>query len=114
MGDAHVNDVNLQTCWLLGRQKALELIPEMFDEAELKDNIDFLLLFSTTLVNKCDEEDGSYDCSKLLKEYGPDDENTNETFHGDGDRSGFVSYVTTTLDGDLEDIIAEELPQGPK
>src|SRR5271155_4313432 len=85
----------------------------MFDEAELKDNIDFLSPFGTTLVNKRDEEDGSYNCSELLKEYGPDDEDTNETFRGDGDQSGFVSHVTTTLDGDLEDIIAEELPQGP-
>ena len=60
-GNVHVKDVNLHTCWLIGRQKAVELIPKarsVFESAEAKYDVNFLSPFGSILVNKRDDEDG--------------------------------------------------------
>ena len=59
-GDISVVNVNLHTCWLLGRKKAAELIPDM--EATLgalsgDDFTDMLLPLGKLLVNQRDEGD---------------------------------------------------------
>ena len=69
-GNIHVKDVNLHTCWLISRQNAIELIPKaqgIFESAEVKDDVNFLSPFSKILINKWDDEDGSYDCSELKR-----------------------------------------------
>ena len=115
-GDVHVKNINLQTSWVLGWQKAIELVPnakQIFEEAAMNDNIDFLSLFGQILVNQCDEDE-AYDCSNLLEEYSPSNnldinKSPATTLHP----ATSVSHVNTTLDGDLEDAMAHELPRGP-
>ena len=116
-GDVHVKNVNLHTSWILGRQKAIELIPnarQLFEETETNENIDFLSPFGQILVNQRDEDE-AYNCSNLLSEYPPSNDNlgTNESPGTNTRPATTVSHVHTTLDGDLEDVMAHELPQGP-
>ena len=115
-GDVHVKNVNLHACWLLGRQKAIELIPRaesVFNNAEANDDIDFLSPFGTILVNKRDDEDGSYDCSELLTEYPSESEDPIIIPTEPLQPPTTVSHSGTTLEGDLEDAIANECPRGP-
>ncbi|KDR76610.1 hypothetical protein GALMADRAFT_139524 [Galerina marginata CBS 339.88] len=111
-GDVHVKNVNLQTSWVLGREKAIELLPnarQVFETAETDESIDFLSPFGQILVNQRDEDE-AYNCSDLLADYPPDMDENPAT---DNDRETTVSHVHTTLDGDLEDAIAHELLRGP-
>ncbi|EDR00884.1 uncharacterized protein LACBIDRAFT_333741 [Laccaria bicolor S238N-H82] len=62
--------------------------------------------FGTLLVNQHDEEEDNFNCSELSAQY-PSNANTCEQ-----EASECVSHRTHTLDGDLEDMIAEELPHG--
>lgn len=114
--DVHVKNVNLHACWLLGCQKAIELIPRaesIFNNAEANDNINFLSLFGTILVNKCDDEDGSYDCSELLTKYPSENKDPTLIATKPVQPPTSVSHSSTTLKGDLEDTIANECPCGP-
>ena len=110
-GNVAVKDVNLHTCWLLGHQKAVDLIPKaqsVFESAEAKGDVDFLSPFSSVLVNMRDDEDGLYDCSELQTEYPIDN------IDPPSDPPSIASSNSRpTLDGDLEDTIAEEIPHGP-
>ena len=110
-GNVAVKDVNLHTCWLLGRQKAVDLIPKarsVFESAEAKGDINFLSPFGSVLVNMQDDEDGSYDCSELQTEYPIDN------IDPPSDPPSIASSNSRpTLDGDLEDAIAEEIPREP-
>ena len=54
-GNVYVKDMNLHACWLLGHQKAVELVPKarsIFESAEAKGNVDFLSPFGSILINK--------------------------------------------------------------
>ena len=70
-GNVEVANVNLQTCWLLGRRQAVGLIPEadaVFDQLSQVPGVDILSPFGEILVNQRDIEDG-YDCSELAADY---------------------------------------------
>jgi hypothetical protein len=115
-GDVHVKNVNPQTSWILGQQKAIELVPnakKVFEDGEGNDAIDFLSPFGQILVNQRDEEDGAYDCSDLLAEYPPSNEDIDESPATHIRPAASVSHSDTTLDGDLEDAMASELLRGP-
>ena len=104
-GSASVESINLHMAWILGEHAAIKLIPEaeqVFDDIVLQ-NLTMLSPFGTLLINQCDEED-DFDCSELSAQY-PSNANTceQEAFER-------VLHRTHTLDGDLEDMIAEELP----
>ena len=110
-GNIAVKDVNLHTCWLLGCQKAVDLIPKarsVFESAEAKGDVDFLSPFGSILVNMRDDEDGLYDCSELQIEYPIDN------IDPPSDLPSIASSNSRpTLDGDLEDAISEEIPCRP-
>ena len=70
-GNVKVTNVNLQTCWLLGHRKAVELIPEadaVFDQLSQVQGVDILSPFGQILVNQRDLED-EYDYSELATGY---------------------------------------------
>ena len=116
-GNVHVKDVNLHTCWLIGRQKAVELIPKarsVFESAEAKYDVNFLSPFGWILMNKWDDEDGSYNCSELQAEYPADNDNDDpEDLTRPVLPSISASKSNATLKGDLEDAISVENPRGP-
>jgi hypothetical protein len=98
-GDVSVAKVNLHTCWLVGRKKAAELIPDM--EAALgtlsdSQNIDMLSPLGKLLVNQRDESDGE-DLLGLENRPPP--------------KQGSSSTQPYTHEGDLEDALADEAPR---
>ena len=116
-GNVHVKDVNLHSCWLIGHQKAVESIPKaqsIFESAEAKYDVNFLSPFSSILMNKQDNEDGSYNCSELQAEYPADNDNDDPK-----DLTRLVlpsisaSKSNATLEGNLEDAISVKSPCGP-
>ena len=59
-GDVSVGNVNLHTCWLIGRKKAVELIPDMeatLDALSGNHLIDMLSLLGKLLVSQRDESE---------------------------------------------------------
>ena len=105
-GDVAVTNVNLHTCWLLERRRAVELIPEaepLLNELAASEvdgrRVDMLSPFGQLLVNQHDEvqEDN---CSDLSNQYPPPD-------HGHP-KPPSTPY---THEGDLEDAIADEMPR---
>jgi hypothetical protein len=113
-GDVSVASVNLQTCWLLGRRKAVQLVPEaeaVLDQLNNTPGIDMLSPFGTLMVNQRDL-DNEYDCSELQSEY------PNELCPISDDSGGIDSVISPsatpyTMEGDIEDAMAEEHPRGP-
>ncbi|RDB18817.1 hypothetical protein Hypma_014567 [Hypsizygus marmoreus] len=104
-GDTHHARVNLHTCWILGRRKAIELIPEAGPALELlsqKPGIDILAPFGELLVNQRDPE-GEFDCSDLAAMYA-------DAEHRDLVEPS-MSGSPFTHEGDMEDAIAEEVPR---
>jgi hypothetical protein len=104
-GDVGVANVNLHTCWLLGRKRAVELIPEaeplmnaLVANQVASKRVDMLSPFGQLLVNQRDETQ-EYDCSDLSDQYPPD--------------KGHLTppSVPFTHEGDLEDAIADEMPR---
>jgi hypothetical protein len=108
-GNVEVANVNLQTCWLLGRRKAVELIPEadtVFSQLSQVQGVDILSPFGEILVNQRDLED-EYDCSELATNYSTLEMPTlSPTEHPMTQAS-----VPYTHEGDLEDAMAEEMPR---
>jgi hypothetical protein len=108
-GNVEVANVNLQTCWLLGCRKAVELIPEadtVFSQLSQVQGVDILLPFGEILVNQRDLED-EYDCSELAADYSTLETPTlSPTEHPTTQAS-----VPYTHEGDLEDAMAEEMPR---
>jgi hypothetical protein len=103
-GNATVTRVNLHTCWLLGRREVVENVPEagcVFDQllAEDSANINILSPLGSLLVNQCDG--GDLD----LEELGP--ECLDNPFPSHDSLEPSTSY---TRDGDLEDVMADEMP----
>ena len=106
-GSASVESINLHMAWILGEHAAIKLIPEaeqVFDDM-VQQNLTMLSPFRPLIINQRDEED-NFNCSELSPQY-PSNANTCEQ-----EASERVSHRTHTLDGDLEDMIAEELPCG--
>jgi hypothetical protein len=104
-GSASVESVNLHTAWILGERAAIKLIPEaeqVFDDA-VQRKLNMLSPFGILLVNQRDEED-DFDFSELSAQY-LSNANTCQ-------QEPAVSHRTHTLDGDIEDMIAEDLPRG--
>jgi hypothetical protein len=104
-GDVSVASVNLHTCWLLGRKKAAEVIPDL--EAALgalsgNESIDMLSPFGKLLVNQRDECEAEDTLS--LPVANPPAE------HGGGEQ-GLNSTLPYTHEGDLEDVLADEAPR---
>jgi len=70
-GNVDIENINLQTCWLLGCWKAIDLIPDaksVFDCLNESPNINILLPLGQILVNQQDLDD-DYDCSELAAYY---------------------------------------------
>ncbi|KAH8992268.1 hypothetical protein EDB86DRAFT_2806293 [Lactarius hatsudake] len=106
-GDVSVANVNLHTCWLLGRKLAEDLIPDA--EAILSTlscSIDMLAPFGELLVNLRDENlDKAKDACEeddALEVSGPNQYNEGH--------SG-PQPVPYTHEGDIEDAIADEAPR---
>jgi hypothetical protein len=104
----HYANVNLQTCWLLGGRKAVELMPEadtVFNQLSQVQGVDILLPFGEILINQRDLED-EYDCSELAADYSTLETPTlSPTEHPTTQAS--VPYPHK---GDLEDAMAKEMP----
>ena len=108
-GDITVANVNLHTCWLLGRKRAVDLIPEAepilnalaADQVAGK-HVDMLSPLGQLLVNQCDTAQ-KYDCSNLSDQYPPD--------QGHQTVLSEAQSVPYTHEGDLEDAIADEMPR---
>ncbi|KAH9160972.1 hypothetical protein EDB89DRAFT_1862008 [Lactarius sanguifluus] len=94
-GDVSVANVNLHTCWLLGRKQAEDLIPDAEDIlgalSGSSPSIDMLSPFGELMVNQHDEI-----------------EEVSEEESAHGPRPQSVPY---THEGDIEDAIADEAPR---
>lgn len=103
--------MNLHTCWVLGHQKAVRLVPEATEAFDCLGNtpgIDILSPLRDILVNVQDADD-KIDCSELELSY--DSQVTGEL--PTVDMPTPMSQLFTT-DGDIEDAIAEEAPRSNK
>ena len=106
-GNASVARVNLHSCWLLGRQRAITCIPEAGDVFEqlLADgapNIDMLSPLGTLLVNQRDQE------------YDSDDQGEDNNPNNFGPEEPGLETRTPlshTHEGDVEDALADEIPR---
>ena len=110
--------MNLHTCWLLGRQEAVTCIPDAGPvfEALLTDNspnIDILSPLGMLLVNQRDQEHDDdleeFFCNNPAPESsggpGPEQIPSNT----ERDMRNAQTSLPYTHNGDLEDVIAEEL-----
>jgi hypothetical protein len=110
-GDATVARVNLHMCWLLGCRQAVEHIPEaglIFDRLSAEDsaNIDMLSPLGTLLVHQHDGgEDNLEDLDPEILDDSP------FPLHPAEDVIGVHTPTSYTLDGDLEDAMADEMPR---
>ncbi|KAH9027269.1 hypothetical protein EDB85DRAFT_2074798 [Lactarius pseudohatsudake] len=106
-GDVSVANVNLHTCWLLGRKLAEDLIPDA--EAilsALSGSIDMLAPFGELLVHlrdeNLDEAEDACEEDDALEVSGPNQYNEGH--------SG-LQLVPYTHEGDIKDAIADEAPR---
>lgn len=114
-GKVEVAGVNLHTCWVLGHQKAIELVPEAaeaFDHLSDTLGIDILSPLGDNLVNVQDADD-VFGCLELTATYDlamPDSQAA--------DLPAVEGPIPVsqpfTLDHDMEDAIAEEVSQNDK
>ncbi|KAG6849113.1 hypothetical protein H0H93_011212 [Arthromyces matolae] len=118
-GDLSVATVNLRTCWILGRQKVVEEIPDSsiaFQRLCSTANIDILSPFGSLLVNQRDVTvDDDDDCSELQGLYLPPSDShpgTPGSFSTVSQSEAHQSHFVDSHSGDLEDAMAEELPRG--
>ena len=101
-GDVSVSNVNLHTCWLLGRKQATELIPEMEATLSTLTDIDMLSPLGHLLVNQRHETEDA-----------GDEDNTLEVSNQDASEERRLVSPSRpyTHEGDLEDAIADEAPR---
>jgi hypothetical protein len=104
-GNVSVASVNLHTCWLLGRKRAEELIPDA--EAILSmlsgnTSIDMLSPFGELLVNQWDEAEEAFEEDGTLEVSGQ------ALYSSGGSTPQSVPY---THEGDIEDAITDEAPR---
>jgi hypothetical protein len=106
-GDVSVANVNLHSCWLIGRKRASELIPDMesaLDALPGGEHIDMLSPLGRLLVNQRDDEDESHETLDLRNPLQADQQ-------GHGLTSIPSPSLPYTHDGDLEDALADEAPR---
>jgi hypothetical protein len=109
-GDIGVVTINFQTCWLLDHQRAIVIIPEaatVFKCHDSMPDINILLPLGGLLVNQCDLDE-EYDCSEICADYpvigsDPSEPNTH--------LSTLPIPMPYTYEGDMEDTMADKLPQ---
>ena len=103
-GDVSVLNVNLHTCWLLGRKQAAELNPDMEAALGALTRTDMLSPLGTLLVNQRHET--------VIETEDPSDENDGlDVLNQDpGEDHLTLPSIPYTHEGDLEDMIADELP----
>jgi hypothetical protein len=104
-GDISVTRVNLHSCWLLGRKKAAELIPNM--ESALgalsgSQYIDMLSPLGKLLVNQCNESDPEDTLSPA---------NPPPAEQWPQGSSSTLPSIPYAHEGDLEDALADEAPR---
>ena len=104
-GDVSVSNVNLHTCWLLGRKQAAERIPDMEAAFSTLAGIDMLSPLGNLLVNQRHEME-----TEDLTEDACDEDN--EMPNQDPPEGHFTPpSLPYTHEGDLEDAIADEAPR---
>jgi hypothetical protein len=111
-GNVEVEDVNLCTCWMLGRQKAIKHLPAagpVFQQL-FNDGLDMLKPTGTLLVNQRDLDD-KYDCSELEAVPSPTPDSSAGHLAPTID-STVQNPPSTSDEGDTEDAMAEEEPCG--
>ena len=114
-GNVDVSTINLQTCWILGRQKAVELVPEAGKALELLDSasgVDILSPFGEILVGTHDADD-EYDCTELASTHTNIERDWEENDALDTSAGERVA-APFTHEGDMEDAIADDIPQNTK
>jgi hypothetical protein len=107
-GNVSVASVNLHTCWLLGRKRAEDLIPDAgtilgaLSRSRSSASIDMLSPFGDLLVNQRDETEDACEEDNAPEVSSPN-------LHDEGHpRPQSVPY---THEGDIEDAIADEAPR---
>lgn len=118
-GNVNVSAINLQTCWILGRQKAVELVPEAGNALDLLEStpgVDILSPFGDLMVGIHDADDladhpadDDYDCSEIAGMY--EDPQTNNALDVPARENISMPF---THEGDMEDAIADDAPQNTK
>jgi hypothetical protein len=118
-GNVNVSAINLQTCWILGRQKAVELVPEAGNALDLLEStpgVDILSSFGDLMVGIHDADDladhpadDDYDCSEIAGMY--EDPQTNNVLDAPARENISMPF---THEGDMEDAIADDAPQNTK
>ncbi|KAH9028337.1 hypothetical protein EDB85DRAFT_2147919 [Lactarius pseudohatsudake] len=107
-GDVSVSNVNLHTCWLLGRKQATDLIPDMeamFSALSASHpSIDMLSPLGNLLVNRRNETEDRCEDDAL-------DGVLNQDSSEEGHPSQTRPSIPYTHEGDLEDAIADEVPR---
>ncbi|KAH9011145.1 hypothetical protein EDB85DRAFT_1901324 [Lactarius pseudohatsudake] len=107
-GDVSVSNVNLHTCWLLGRKQATDLIPDMeamFSALSASHpSIDMLSPLGNLLVNRRNETEDRCEDDAL-------DGVSNQDSSEEGHPSQTRPSIPYTHKGDLEDAIADEVPR---
>ncbi|KAN0109249.1 hypothetical protein V8E52_009433 [Russula decolorans] len=101
-GDVSVANVNLHSCWLIGRKRASELIPDMESVLDALSGNDMLSPLGKLLVNQRDDDDDSLDPGNPLPA---------EQRRHHGTTSIPSPSLPYTHDGDLEDALADEAPR---
>jgi len=97
----------------LGRQKAVELIPEAGEAFELLDNtssVNILSPLGEILVGVRDADD-EYDCTDISNTLNIEHPSQQQA---DNPSAGVNVPTTFTHEGDMEDAIADEVPQNTK
>lgn len=111
-GDVSVANVNLHTCWLLGRKKAAKIIPDM--EATLAalsgdKNVDMLSPLGKLLVNQRDEQGEESDIEDSLGTANPP--LAEQELCPTMPTMMPTASSSYTHEGDLEDALADEVPR---
>jgi hypothetical protein len=101
-GDVSVANVNLHSCWLIGRKRASELIPDMESVLDALSGNDMLSPLGKLLVNQRDDDDDSLDPGNPLPA---------EQRRHHGTTSIPSPSLPYTHDGDFEDALADEAPR---
>jgi hypothetical protein len=94
--------VNLHTCWLFGQKQASELITDMEEILSTLSGIDMLSPFGNLLVNQQHESEDLGDEDDIL-------DVSNQNIPEEG--QPMPPSVPYTHEGDLEDVIADEVPR---
>jgi hypothetical protein len=113
-GNSMVGRVNLHTCWLLGRQEAVDCLPDagpVFKQllADESADIDILSPLGTLLVNRHNgsEDLGEDNLNNFIPEHPYD---TPPPLHATELANNANTSLPYTHKGNLEDVMANEMP----